>query len=115
MSDIIDKIKNSYDILANSKILNSLNGSCSNSDIEYLIDNINTIINMNGKELVEKIINPQIAEYNQNLNNLISQKEILFVTDKKIEKIHSNLDLRNRLTKKKEIKYSEYYFKWETN
>ena len=41
-------------------------------------------------------------------------EEILFVTDKKIEKIHSNLDLRNRLTKKKEIKYSEYYFKWET-
>ncbi len=75
ISDIIDKIKNSYDILSNNKILNSLNSSCNNSDIEYLIDNINTIISMNGKELIEKIINPQIAEYNQNLNNLISQKE----------------------------------------
>ena len=94
LSDIIDKIKNSYDILANSKILNSLNSSCNNSDIEYLIDNINTIINMHGKELVEKIINPQIAEYNQNLNNLISQKEKF-------------IPLLKEITKKEDIK--EYF------
>ena len=94
ISDIIDKIKNSYDILANSKILNSLNCSCSNSDIEYLIDNINTIINMHGKELVEKIINPQIVEYNQNLNNLLSQKEKF-------------IPLLKEITKKEDIK--EYF------
>ena len=94
LSDIIDKIKNSYDILANSKILNSLNSSCNNSDIEYLIDNINTIINMNGKELIEKIINPQIVEYNQNLNNLISQKEKF-------------IPLLKEITKKEDIK--EYF------
>ena len=94
LSDIIDKIKNSYDILANSKILNSLNCSCSNSDIEYLIDNINTIINMHGKELVEKIINPQIVEYNQNLNNLLSQKEKF-------------IPLLKEITKKEDIK--EYF------
>ena len=86
ISDIIDKIKNSYDILSNNKILNSLNSSCNNSDIEYLIDNINTIINMNGKELIEKIINPQIVEYNQNLNNLISQKEKFIPSLKEITK-----------------------------
>ena len=94
ISDIIDKIKNSYDILSNNKILNSLNGSCNNSDIEYLIDNINTIINMHGKELVEKIINPQIAEYNQNLNNLLSQKEKF-------------IPLLKEITKKEDIK--EYF------
>jgi len=94
ISDIIDKIKNSYDILSNNKILNSFNGSCNNSDIEYLIDNINTIINMHGKELVEKIINPQIAEYNQNLNNLISQKEKF-------------IPLLKEITKKEDIK--EYF------
>ena len=94
ISDIIDKIKNSYDILSNNKILNSLNSSCNNSDIEYLIDNINTIINMHGKELVEKIINPQIAEYNQNLNNLISQKEKF-------------IPLLKEITKKEDIK--EYF------
>ena len=94
ISDIIDKIKNSYDILANNKILNSLNSSCNNSDIEYLIDIINTIINMNGKELIEKIINPQIAEYNQNLNNLISQKEKF-------------IPLLKEITKKEDIK--EYF------
>ena len=94
ISDIIDKIKNSYDILSNNKILNSFNGSCCNSDIEYLIDNINTIINMHGKELVEKIINPQIAEYNQNLNNLISQKEKF-------------IPLLKEITKKEDIK--EYF------
>ena len=94
ISDIIDKIKNSYDILSNNKILNSLNSSCNNSDIEYLIDNINTIINMNGKELIEIIINPQIAEYNQNLNNLISQKEKF-------------IPLLKEITKKEDIK--EYF------
>ena len=94
ISDIIDKIKNSYDILSNNKILNSLNSSSNNSDIEYLIDNINTIINMHGKELVEKIINPQIAEYNQNLNNLISQKEKF-------------IPLLKEITKKEDIK--EYF------
>ena len=94
ISDIIDKIKNSYDILSNNKILNSLNSSCNNSDIEYLIDNINTIINMNGKELIEKIINPQIIEYNQNLNNLISQKEKF-------------IPLLKEITKKEDIK--EYF------
>ena len=94
ISDIIDKIKNSYDILSNNKILNSLNSSCNNSDIEYLIDNINTIINMHGKELVEKIINPQIAEYNQNLNNLLSQKEKF-------------IPLLKEITKKEDIK--EYF------
>ena len=94
ISDIIDKIKNSYDILSNNKILNSLNSSCNNSDIEYLINNINTIINMHGKELVEKIINPQIAEYNQNLNNLISQKEKF-------------IPLLKEITKKEDIK--EYF------
>ena len=94
ISDIIDKIKNSYDILSNNKILNSLNSSCNNSDIEYLIDNINTIINMNGKELIEKIINPQIVEYNQNLNNLISQKEKF-------------IPLLKEITKKEDIK--EYF------
>ena len=94
ISDIIDKIKNSYDILSNNKILNSLNSSCNNSDIEYLINNINTIINMNGKELIEKIINPQIVEYNQNLNNLISQKEKF-------------IPLLKEITKKEDIK--EYF------
>lgn len=94
ISDIIDKIKNSYDILSNNKILNSLNSSCNNSDIEYLINNINTIINMNGKELIEKIINPQIAEYNQNLNNLLSQKEKF-------------IPLLKEITKKEDIK--EYF------
>ena len=94
MSDIINKIKNSYDIFSNNKILNSLNGNCNNSDIEYLINNINTIINIHGKELVEKIINPQIAEYNQNLNNLISQKEKF-------------IPLLKEITKKEDIK--EYF------
>ena len=58
------------------------------------------------------------------LNNLTNEMDIndLYQTDKKIVTIHANPDLRSKekiknesnFNKKKEIKYSEYCFIWET-
>ena len=40
--------------------------------------------------------------------------DMLYETDKEKKVMHSNNDLRNKQMKKKDIKYSEYCFKWET-
>ena len=42
------------------------------------------------------------------------KQKLLYTTTKKIKTMHSNQDLKNKLLKKKDIKYNEYCFKWET-
>ena len=52
--------------------------------------------------------------YEDSEQNNDEPDDVLYITNKKIEKMHSNQDLRNKVTKKKEIKYNEYCFRWET-
>ena len=55
-------------------------------------------------------------KFNENIN--IEEEDekviILYKTIKTIKKMHSNQDLRNKQLKKKDNKYSEYCFLWET-
>ena len=89
INDISLKIKNSFDILSDkafdaygeSKIANN-----------YIIENINKIIDLFGKELIEKYINNNITEYNDVINNIIKERE------------NSSSLLSNNITKKEDIK-----------
>ena len=49
----------------------------------------------------------------KNVDNT-SKENILYATKKKIKVMHSNHDLKNKYLNKKDIKYSEYCFIWET-
>ena len=53
-------------------------------------------------------------EKDKNVDNNDNEENILYATNKKIKVIHSNLDLKNKHLNKKDIKYSEYCFIWET-
>ena len=72
INDLIIKIKNSYEVLSD-KALNPYGESKIANN--YLIENINNIIDLFGKEIVEKYLNNNISEYNDLIKNLISQKE----------------------------------------
>ena len=72
INDLIIKIKNSYEILSD-KALNPYGESKIANN--YLIENINNIIDLFGKELVEKYLNNNISEYNDLIKNIIAQKE----------------------------------------
>ena len=72
--DVIDKCKNSYDILSD-KILNAFNDKYPQN--EYFIEKINDIINIYGKELIENYLQNKISEYEESIKNIISQKENL--------------------------------------
>ena len=72
MNNFILKCKNSYDILSN-KIFNAFTDKTPQN--EYLIEKINDIINIYGKELIENYLQNKINEYETSLKNLISQKE----------------------------------------
>jgi len=76
----------------------------------FSLKNLN---NFNAKNIKEKTTEDKMT-FEESEQNNDEPEEILYATNKIIEKMHSNQDLRNRLTKKKEIKYSEYCFKWET-
>ena len=71
INDLVEKIKNSYNIL--SKSLDIYGESKIQNN--YIIENINIVIDLFGKELVENYINNNISEYNDIINKLISQKE----------------------------------------
>ena len=72
INDIILKIKNSYDILSNKSL--NVYGETKIPN-NYIIENINNVIDLFGKELVEKYINNNISEYNDIINKLITEKE----------------------------------------
>ena len=72
MNNFVIKCKNSYDILSN-KIFNAFTDKTPQN--EYLIEKINDIINIYGKELIENYLQNKISEYETSLKNLISQKE----------------------------------------
>lgn len=88
INDILIKCKNSYDILSD-KILSSFNGE--NSENEYLMEKINNIINIYGKELIDNYLQNKISEYEEVLKNIIAQKE-------------NTSPLLNQINKKDDIK-----------
>ena len=89
INDIILKIKNSYDILSNKSL--NVYGETKIPN-NYIIENINNIIDLFGKELVEKYLNNNISEYNDIINNLIKEKE------------NTSLLLLNEIKQKEDIK-----------
>ena len=72
INDIINKCKNSFDILSD-KTLNAFNDKCPQN--EYFIEKISDIINIYGKELIENYLQNKISEYEESIKNIISQKE----------------------------------------
>ena len=72
ISDIINKCKNSYDILSDNK-LNAFNDKYPQN--EYFIEKINEIINIYGKELLEKYLQKNITEYEESIKIIITKKE----------------------------------------
>ena len=72
INDFIIKCKNSYDILSDN-ILNSFIDK--NPQFDYLIEKINNILNIYGKELLENYFQNKITKYNEELKSIISQKE----------------------------------------
>ena len=94
VNDLIIKIKNSYDILSDKALSPYGESKIANN---YLIENINNVIDLFGKELIEKYLNNNISEYNDIIKNLIIQKE------------NSSL-LSNEINKKEDIK--NYYNKF---
>ena len=86
--DVIDKCKNSYDILSD-KTLNTFNDKYPQN--EYFIEKINDIINIYGKELIENYLQNKISEYEESIKNIISQKE-------------NSSPLSNEIQKKDDIK-----------
>ena len=99
INDFIIKCKNSYDILSDS-ILNSFIEK--NPQFEYLIEKINNILNIYGKELLENYLQNKINKYNEEIKNIISQKE-------------NTSPLLNELNKKDDIKSLYDKFLEETN
>ena len=98
INGIIDKYKNSYDILSDN-ILNDYNEKYPQN--EYFIEKINYIINIFGKELIENYIKNKISEYELSIKNIIAQKE-------------NTSPLLNELRKKEEIKLFYENFLEET-
>ena len=98
INDIIDKYKNSYDILSDN-ILNDYNEKYPQN--EYFIEKINYIINIFGKELIENYIKNKISEYELSIKNIIAQKE-------------NSSPFLNELRKKEEIKLFYENFLEET-
>ena len=72
INDIINKCKNSFDILSD-KTLNAFNDKYPQN--EYFIEKISDIINIYGKELIENYLQNKISEYEKSIKNIISQKE----------------------------------------
>ena len=71
INDIINKCKNSFDILSD-KTLNAFNDKYPQN--EYFIEKISDIINIYGKELIENYLQNKISEYEESIKNIISQK-----------------------------------------
>ena len=72
INDIINKCKNSFDILSD-RTLNAFNDKYPQN--EYFIEKISDIINIYGKELIENYLQNKISEYEESIKNIISQKE----------------------------------------
>ena len=88
INDIINKSKNSFDILSD-KSLNAFNDKYPQN--EYFIEKIHDIINIYGKELIENYLQNKISKYEESIKNIISQKE-------------SSSPLSNEIQKKDDIK-----------
>ena len=72
ISNLIIKCQNSFDILSNEAFNAFIDKTPQN---EYLIEKINNIINIYGKDLIENYLQNKITEYESSIKNLISQKE----------------------------------------
>lgn len=83
INDIINKCKNSFDILSD-KTLNAFNDKYPQN--EYFIEKISDIINIYGKELIENYLQNKISEYEESIKNIISQKEGSSPLSKEIQK-----------------------------
>jgi len=99
INDLSIKIKNSFDVLSNKAFVLYRESKVANN---YVIENINIIIDLFGKELIEKYINNNITEYNDLIKNLISQKEA------------SSPLSSNKISKKEDIKSFYNTFNEET-
>ena len=98
INDIINKCKNSFDILSD-KTLNAFNDKYPQN--EYFIEKISDIINIYGKELIENYLQNKISEYEESIKNIISQKE-------------GSTPLSNEIQKKDDIKSFYENFSEET-
>ena len=98
INDIINKCKNSFDILSD-KTLNAFNDKYPQN--EYFIEKISDIINIYGKELIENYLQNKISEYEESIKNIISQKE-------------GSSPLSNEIQKKDDIKSFYENFSEET-
>ena len=114
INDLVQKINNSYDILSDKSL--DFYGE-SKIPINYLIENLKTILNLFGKELVEKYINKNLSEYNEIIKHLISQREnsssLLSNEIKRKEDIKTNYDNFSEEIKKELVNYifnSKYEF-----
>ena len=89
ISDFINKVKNSYEILSDKTFSSFGEAKIPNNCI---VENIDVIIDLFGKELIDKYLNNNLSEYNEAINNLISQKE------------NSSSLLSNKISQKEDIK-----------
>ena len=88
INDIISKIKNSYEILSD-KAFDSL-GEVKVQN-KSIIQSINNIIDLYGKELIDTFLNNKITEYDNSLKEIITQRE-------------NSSSLLNKISSKEEIK-----------
>ena len=89
INDISLKIRNTFNVLSD-KAFNAYEESKVANN--YIIENISKIIDLFGKEFMEKYIDNNISEYNDLINKIIKEKENI-----------SSL-LSNQITKKEDIK-----------
>ena len=89
VNDIVSKIKNSYEILSD-KAFDPLDEIKVQNKI--IIQNINNIIDLYGKELIDNFLNNKITEYDNSLKDIITQRE------------NSSSLLSNKISSKEEIK-----------
>ena len=76
------------------------------------VKNLNNLVNNKNKKDRKK--SDDSSFYQESFDTSTDNENIFYTTDKIIKKIHSNNDLKNIQLKKKDIKYSEYCFIWET-
>lgn len=72
VNDIVSKIKNSYEILSDKTFDSLAEVNVQNKNI---IQSINNIIDLYGKELIDNFLNNKITEYDNSLKDITSQRE----------------------------------------
>ena len=87
--DFVMKFQNSYEILSDTAF--NIFGE-TKIENKYIIENIKNIINLFGKELIEKYFNNNISKYNDIIKNLINKNENTSIL--KSNKINQKYDIK---------------------